>query len=250
MIFASDLEPLGLSTEEAIILLATLELGGSYASVIAKKAKISRVNTYYLLEKLIQKGLITTVKRGKIRFFMPEPPHVLVNQQEEKFKKAQKILPELLSITNTHPFKPKIRTFEGLDGIQEMFRHMLSAKGELVGYTNLEKLKPLMENHLPDHIAINKKATLKRRLLSPKSKTGLKFMGKYYPFDRTEILFINPENFPFENDISVYDNFVSIISLNPKEPIGVLIESTANANTQRAIFNLAWLGATSFVAQN
>jgi len=250
MITASDLEPLGLSPDEAIIFLSTLELGGGYASTIAQKSKIPRVNTYHVLEKLIKKKLIKPINRGKVKFFMPEPPQVLVNQQEEKFQQAKQLLPELLSITNTHPFKPKIQSFEGLENLQILFGHMLQAKSELIGYTNLEKMNTLMHNHLPVHLKKSKKSTIKRRLLSPKSKTGMTFMHDYYPLERTEILFINPEAFPFENDISIYDDFVAIISLNPQEPIGVLIESAAHAHTQRSIFNLAWLGATSFVAQN
>ena len=51
----SDLEQLGLNKEEAKIYLAVLELGGSYVSVIAKKAKVHRVACYYTLEKLTKK---------------------------------------------------------------------------------------------------------------------------------------------------------------------------------------------------
>lgn len=250
MVTTSDLEILGLSPDEATIFLSTLELGGGYASTIAQKSKIPRVNTYHILEKLIKKELINPIKRGKVKFFMPEPPQVLINQQEEKFRHAQQLLPELLSISNTHPFKPKIQAFEGLDQLEKLFSHMLDAKGELIGYTNLEKLATLTKENLPKHLKKSQKATIKRRLLSPKSESGIKFMHDHYPLDRTEILFINPDTFPFENDISIYDNFVTIISLNPQEPIGVLIESATHAHTQRSIFNLAWLGATSFVAQN
>ena len=250
MILASDLESFGLTHDEATVFLATLELGGGYASTIAQKSKIPRVNTYHLLEKLIKKELIQPIKRGKVKFFMPEPPQVLLNQQEEKFKRAKQLLPELLSITNTHPFKPKIQSFEGLDQLETLFTNRLEAKGELIGYTNLEKLATLMRKHLPKHVKKSKNALVRRRLLSPKSTHGMEFMHDYYPLDRTEILFINPDVFPFENDIFIYDNFVAILSLNPVEPIGVLIESAAHAHTQRSIFNLAWLGATSFVAQN
>ena len=60
---------------------------------------------------------------------------------------------------------------------------------------------------------------------------------------------MNPNEFAFENQISIYDNFVAIMSLNPDELTGVLIESAVYARTQKAIFDLSWLGATSFVAQ-
>ncbi len=254
MILASDLELLGLSTDEANVFIATLELGGGYASTIAQKSKIPRVNTYHTLEKLIKKGLITPIKRGKVKFFMPEPPQVLLNQQEEKFKQAKKLLPELLSITNNHPFKPKIQSYEGLDGIKTIFDQTNEAKGEILGYTNLEKLQKLLPDYLPEYIEKSLQNKIKKRVITPKTDDALNHIKKYYPKDYPqeliEIFFVNPDNFPFENHISIYDDFVAIISLNPEEQIGVLIESAAHAKTQRTIFNLAWLGATSFVAGN
>jgi len=39
------------------------------------------------------------------------------------------------------------------------------------------------------------------------------------------------------------------MNLNEKNPIGVLIENTELFRTQKAIFDLAWLGATSFITQ-
>lgn len=249
-----ELEELGLSTDEASIFVATLELGGGYASTIAKKTKIHRVNCYHLLEKLRKKGLILPVQRGKIQFFTAEPPQVLINQHEEKLKRARRLLPELLSITNTHPFKPKIRTFEGAEGIMAIFDQTLEAKGEILGYTNLEALGKLLPNYLPTYLQKSLQKKIKQRLISPKTDEATQFIDRYYPKDYSkelvEILFVNPHSFPFETHLSLYGNFVAIISLNPEEPIGVLIESVAHAKTQRTMFNLAWLGATSFVAQN
>ncbi len=249
-----DLQQFGLAKDEAKVLIATLELGGGYASTIAKKARVPRVNCYHLLEKLTKKKLVVPVQRGKVQFFMPEPPQAFLNQQERRYKRAQELLPELLSITNTHPFKPKIRAFEGLDGIKEIFDQTTKAKGEILGYTNLEKIQKLLPDYLPGHIEKSLKAKVKKRLISPKSEAALNHTKKYYPpnFPREllEIFFVNPKNFPFENHISIYDNTVAIISLNPEEQIGVLIESASHAKTQRTIFNLAWLGATSFVVQN
>ncbi|PIZ73384.1 hypothetical protein COY07_02050 [Candidatus Peregrinibacteria bacterium CG_4_10_14_0_2_um_filter_43_11] len=90
-------------------------------------------------------------------------------------------------------------------------------------------------------------------MLSPLTKKALRYLDHYYPknYDKnlTEILFINPQEYPFEYEVNIYDHFVSMISLNADEPIGIIMESALYAKTQRSIFNLAWLGATSFVAR-
>ncbi|MDD3862222.1 MAG: hypothetical protein PHP74_05065, partial [Candidatus Gracilibacteria bacterium] len=46
----------------------------------------------------------------------------------------------------------------------------------------------------------------------------------------------------FENQISIYNNKVSIIHLEKGEEYGVILESKDVADMQRAIFELAWGG--------
>lgn len=250
---AQSLEEFGLNPEEAKVYIALLELGGAYASTIASKAAIPRVNCYYVLEKLRKKGFLTTNLKGKAKFFVPEPPQVLVNQMESRYQKAQKLLPNLLALTKEHAFKPIIRSYEGRDGIKAIFEQTLKAESELLGYTNLEALGDLLPNYLSQYGEKLMERQLKTRFLSPSTRAARAFTETFYPHDfpqeLIEILFVNPKEFPFENHISIYDNFVAIVSLDPEELMGILIESSVYAGTQRAIFNLSWLGATAFVAQ-
>ncbi|MEK9159937.1 MAG: helix-turn-helix domain-containing protein [Patescibacteria group bacterium] len=247
------LQEFGLSEEEAQVYLTVLELGGSFASTIASKAKIARVNCYYVLESLRKRGLVTANFKGKVKFFVAEPPQVLVNQMEEQYQSAKKLLPELLSVTNALAFKPIIRSYEGIDGIKTIFEQTLEAKSEVLGYTNLEALGKLLPDYLPSYTEKLVKRRIKTRLLSPSTEEARQFIKRFYPKkypeELVEILFVNPKEFRFENQISIYDNSAAIMSLNPDELIGVHIESAVYARTQRAVFNLAWLGATAFVAQ-
>jgi len=250
----SDLEQLGLSEEEAKVYMAVLELGGSFVSAIAKKAKIHRVSCYHTLDKLVKKGIISSFTKDDIKYFSIDSPKILVNQIEEKLHKAQKILPELLSITNTMAYKPKIQYYEGLRGIKNIFEDTLTAKDELLGYTNLAELPEVVtEEYLMDYAKAKIDKGIKTRMLSPISKHALKYTKQYYPkgFDKNlvEIFFINPKEFMFDYEINIYGNKVSLVSLNPDELMGMIIESPLYAKTQRSIFNLAWLGATSFVAR-
>lgn len=253
MSLQSELVQLGLSEEEAKIYLILLEIGGAFASTIASKSHLPRVNTYYILEQLRKKGLLTVNLKGKVKFFIPEPPQVLVNQIEGQFISAKRLLPELLTVAHEQAFKPIIRSYEGLEGIKAIFDQTLEAKSEVLGYTNLEALGRLLPNYLPSYTQKLVKHHIKSRLLSPSTEEARRFVEDFfpeeYPEELLEILFVNPKEFNFENQIVIYDHSVAIISLNPQELMGVLIESAVHARTQRAIFNLAWLGATSFVAQ-
>ena len=52
---------------------------------------------------------------------------------------------------------------------------------------------------------------------------------------------IDIERFPFKNQINIFGNKIMIASY--RDLMGVIIESKNIADTQRAIFELAWMGA-------
>ncbi len=250
----SDLQSLGMTEEEAKVYLAVLELNGSFVSAIAKRARVNRVGCYYTLDNLVKKGLLTSFAKNKIKYYSAESPRVLVNLMEEKFERAQKLLPELMSLTSSLAYKPKIQYFEGLQGIKTIFEDTLNATGEIVGYTNLDELpKVIPADYIRDYAERKIEKGIRTRMLSPLTPQATGYLEKYYPKDYdsrlTEILFINAEQYPFEYEINIYDHFVSVISLSKEELIGMIFESPLYAKTQRSIFNLAWLGATSFVAR-
>lgn len=251
---ALDLKELGMSDEEAKVYLAIVELGGGYVSTIAKKANVHRVACYHTLGKLLERGIITSLNKNNIKFFTIEDVKIVVDKQRELLKKAERLMPELSALVNKSAYRPKTQYYEGINSIKHIFEDTLTTKKELLGYTNLASLpKVLPEDFLKDYAKRKTDLGIKTRMLSPISKDGLKYLKRYYPADfdpnLVEILFVNPRQFPFEYEINIYGDKVAIISLNPDEMIGLIIESHIYANTERTIFNLAWLGATSFVAK-
>ncbi len=249
----STLTKLGLSEEESKVYIALLELGTGVASTVAKQAKIPRVNCYHHLENLITKGLVSSYEQNAVKHFTAESPETLVEQQKEKLGVAEGLIPQLLSLSHALAYKPKIRFVEGIEGIKALYNEVAQTKDELVGYTDLKHFAKLFPDFMKEYCARKVKNRVKMRMISPSSPEALSFAKDFYPkkFDQSllEIFFVNPKEFPFENDIVIYENKVAIVSLNPKELIGVVIESPVYAKTEKAIFGLAWLGATAFVAK-
>ncbi len=249
----AELTQLGLSQEEAKVYLATLELGGSYASNIATKAKVNRATCYHTLNNLKKKGFLNSFNKGKVLWFNAEPPQVIANIQEEKLEKAKELIPQLLSISNTLAFKPKMRFYEGIEGVKTIFEDILKTKDELLGYTNISALGELFAEYFKKFCKKKIENKIKTRNISPSTNNATKLIEQFYPKDYdknlVEILLVNKDEFYFENDISIYENKVAVVSLNPDEVIGLIIESPTLAKSMRSIFNLAWLGATAFVAR-
>lgn len=248
-----DFEHLDLTEKEGKVYIALLELGGGYVSAVARRAGLPRVNCYHTLENLVKKGLVNFITKNKVRFYTAEPPQKIINVLEEKTNYAKKILPELLSITNALAFKPKIKYYEGLEGIKNILEDTLTAKKELLGYSNLKGVSEIFGDYIKIYAEKKIKKHIKTRLICPSSKEAFSYVKNFYPKnfppELIEILFINPKEFWFEHEITIYDNKVAVISLNKEESIGMIFESPMYAKSQTAIFNLAWLGASSFIAR-
>jgi len=249
----TDLLKLGLTNEEAKIYLACLEINGGPVSIIARKAGLHRVSCYHTLENLLEKRLLSQHNKNGVKCFAPEPPEQLEQLAKEKVNIAKGLLPELKSLASSLKFKPKIRFYEGRDGVERVFTESLSAEEEILGYTNLKIVTEFFPNFFRGYTHERLKKEIKTRYLSPNTVETVHvidpFLPEKYDPNLIEILLVNKDQFPFENEVLIFGDTVGIVSLNPDELLGILVESSTFAQTMKAVFDLAWLGATAFVAK-
>ena len=249
----AELLKLGLSDEEIKIYLACLEINGGPVSVIARKAGVNRVSAYHTLENLLKKRLLSLYNRNGVKCFAPEAPEKLEELMLEKVHLAKALLPQLKSLAKVQGFRPKIRFYEGMDGIERVFNESLSSEGEILGYTNLKQVIDQIPVFFKDYTSKRLKKEIKSRYLSPNTVESVHAIDPFLPkgFDPNliEILLVNKAQFPFDNDILIFGNSVGIVSLNPDERLGLIVESPTLSQTMKAVFDLAWLGATAFVAK-
>jgi sugar-specific transcriptional regulator TrmB len=256
MSIESDLRFLGLSYDEAKIYLACLEYGPLSTSSIARITQIGRTNCYHHTEKLAKKGLLAVSQKGGNKSFSAENPQIIINKQKERLNIANQVLPELLALSSQNPQKPKIRFFEGPEGIQNIFGKMLEVGGkEIMSFSNFRKLSEFFagSDFLQKHFSERIENKIKTRFISPRDEMSEEFIQNFFPKDYPkkylEVFLISDTVFAFESEISIFPGFIAISNLSPKNPIGVLIENPELYHTQKAIFDLAWLGATSFITQ-
>ncbi len=125
-----QLKKLGFSDGEAKVYISALELGETTVVRIAKKAKLERTTTYGLVENLKKRGLLSVHKKNGKTSLTAENPKKLKLEIEEKGNFVDRILPELLSITNTIDKKPVINFYEDKEGIYDIYRETLLFKNE------------------------------------------------------------------------------------------------------------------------
>lgn len=228
---------IGLTEKEAKVYLACIEKGNSPVSHIAEAAGINRVTTYSILEKLVQKGLVSFFTKKKIKYFSAADPEIVVEEYEKRAKELKSALPDLKRLTG-QTSHPQIRFFEGLDGIKTIYADTLSSKTDILNYSNSDEIRKHWPNYDTEYVKKRAKKEIFLKGLAPKDQAGEKVHKEDKKYHREMRLL--PENqFDFTNEINIYDNKVAIISFN-NELIGMIIESPAIAKSQRAIFNMCW----------
>ena len=252
----TSLEQIGLKENQIKTYLTLLQMGEANIQEIAAKTKIKRTTTYSILDVLVAKGLVVFVDKGYHRAYYAENPKkvsLYFQEKQREIKDQEKrfsdILPELNSLYNVHATKPKIRFYEGVEGLKQIFEETLELKKgeETLAYSSAELVHDYLDEYIKDYLVRRATKGITQRAIvkdSPEARVHQKN-------DKVELrktIIIDGEKFPFSNEINIYANKLSIISY--KELLGVIIESGEISKTQKAIFELAWLGAESLQKRN
>lgn len=243
---------LGLTKDETNIYLILLQYGVQPVAGIAKLTRLGRINCYHHLDKLQKAGFITESQTRKTKHYQAENPQIFINRAKESLNLANDLLPELQALALSSPRQPKVQFFEGEAGIKNIFQAMLAAqRQEIVSFSNLERLSQFDPPWLKEHLKQRLNVQIKSRFIASRTPVTESFKNQFFPdhFDThlLEIFLISPQEFQFESDIVIFPGSIAIMNLDEQQPIGALIQSDELYRTQKAIFDLAWLGATSFI---
>src|SRR3989344_5168876 len=200
-----NLQSAGLDEKEAAAYLALLELGETTMGQLVKKSKLKRTTLYDTVESLKRDGLVSTVKRQKKIIYIAEDPRKIIELLDEKKSSIEKILPELLSITNSLPKKPRIRYFEGIEGIKEVYRDSLRFHNQkLQAWVSEEMIHKFDQKFLDEYFTPTR---LKRGIWDEVIAPDLPEIRKYKGIDaesRRTTKLISADQFPLDAEISLY----------------------------------------------
>ncbi len=238
---------LGLSDKESAVLMALLELGSTTVSKIAARAKLNRTTAYDILESLRSLGLVTPVGDKLKKTYVAEPPETLVAYLEKKSQDYQSkasqiksVLPELKALYNEKGTRPRIRFYEGKEGLETVYEDTLTATEPIRAYASVRNMHATLPDYFPKYYQRRAARKIHIRAILPATPEGIDRAKHDYAESRESRL-VNPEEFNFSPEINIYDNKVAIMSL--AEEFGVIIESKEIAEAQKKIFELAWRGS-------
>lgn len=234
------LEAVGLVDKEAQLYLAGLQLGSAPASDYAKKSGLNRITAYATLEAMVQRGYMTTVKNMRAKWYAPVAPEYLTLEVRKNAEALERSLPELRSLQGAKYRKPRVRFFEGIEGIRHVYQDTLTAKSELLNVANSAVVRRFWSNYDEEYVAERVKRGISLRGIALDDETGKRVHGEDKQRLR-EIRLVPAREFDFTNEINIYDHKVAICSFgSEKELFGIVIESKEVAETQKQIFEMAW----------
>lgn len=250
---------LGLTDKEAKVYTSLLELAEDTVQNISKKSGVNRATTYVILDKLMQYGLTSQVKKGKKTYFVAEDPHELENimdAQQQEVEHRRRFLGDtmnqLVAVYNRKKGKPTVRYFEGEDGLEALDRYRSAASeqpksGIQYGIMPIDIIEKNFGERRKRGLDDRIKAKVHSRLIY--TNTAESFTDAENKKALREAVFLPKELLPINMSLSVLSWGVKIYSLDKTNPYGIVIEDEELAKNMKVIHDLAWIGAETLRKQ-
>jgi len=234
------LEELGLSEAESKVYLALLDSGSTLAGSVIKKTGLHRGTTYQILQRLKEKGLVSSVVKGKKQYFQPAEPQRLMDVLKEKEEKLQEILPALKTKLELSKEKQEVTVYTGVKGIRSVMDKMLeelNPSGEYYDFGVSGLFRNVMGPYWDLWQRKKKKYKIKSQVIfneELKSKSP-ELLQDYHGQAR-----FHPREYSSITDTMIYKDTVILFIWTAKPPIAVVIKNKDNAESYKNQFRFLW----------
>ena len=227
------LQELGLNKRESICYSSLLELGSSRVGDVIKKTGIPSSKIYEILDKLIKKGFVTYVVKNNVKHFQASDPKTLLNHIEERKRKIEEIMPQLL-LKQKLSKKQSVEIFEGQKAIFTLFTDLI----EDAKPNELYLIFSINEENKNEHANLFFKNLAVRRKEKRLNIQLLKNIN-YYVKEKHTKLKLRYTKFNLPQGITIFRNYTIILSW-AESPVAIKIESESFANQLKDFFLELW----------
>ena len=246
----TDLKKIGLTEGEIKVYQALLELGETTRTQLAKKSGISPSKIYDVANRLLEKGIISSVRKNNVIHFSPADPERIkdfLKQKEEELEQEKEIvnqlLPTLLLKYQENLDDTNIEVFQGWEGMKTCFNDIIKTlkKGEFNYIFGASK----GHNSKQADIFFSKYYREKERkgfgtkIIFNENVKGNKKRTEIFYKKPNEIRFLHQDTF---TEINLYKNTVLFIMLLQK-PVVIRVKSEEAAKSFKKFFDTMWESA-------
>jgi sugar-specific transcriptional regulator TrmB len=237
------LEEIGLTKSEVNVYLALLELGSSSTGKIVDKSKASSSKIYEILDKLIQKGLVSFIVKAGIKYFEAAPPGRITDYMKEKEEnlnkqknELKKLIPKLEMQQKLAELKSEATIFKGMKGGETAFRTMINSMekdDEWLAFVIDFKDEKYYDLLTKLHTWRAEKGLKSRLIINQKHKKVGKHREK---LKNTKVKYVSEQS---QAVVNVAGNIV-LLNVMAKEVMVIMIESKEVADSFRNQFEKLW----------
>ena len=239
------LKELGLSDKEVLVFTASVKHGPQAASTIAKKTGLARSTVGFIFEELIAKGFASKQTKSNSTFYSVIDPQHLEHFVLEKIANAKKLysdfketLPFLLSLQNKFSSIPKVRYFEGVEGLCRMLDDFCEKDQTVLYISGHNMMHPKIREYTYEtYMPISNKHANKNKIILNDGNLSRQY-SKIAKDAYDEFIFVDEKVCQFTLTTAIYGNKVAFWSYDPADMSGVIIENSLIAENMRNIFNI------------
>jgi sugar-specific transcriptional regulator TrmB len=237
------IQQLGYKPNEVKVYLSVLAMGECTISDIAKRVKLPRTSVQMIVDTLHQHGLMSFYVKRRYRYWTAESPERLLTKEREREIALRSVMPELIALRHRGDVKPTVKVFTGTEEIKLIHDDIIDTRHNVLAIIAWERWTALLgERYTNDFIERRAQHFLHMRLLVTESEATDIIKKR----DATELrtTHLLPEHTAFGTTTFIYANKVALITLNEKQPTGVVIDDPDIRHTMEIFFEEIWKQGT------
>lgn len=232
------LEEFGLTETEEKVYLSLIKLGESPASEVIKKTQLHRTTIYDVLERLIEKGLVSFIIKNKIKYYLTASPSKFEdlaleekNKAERKIQSAKKIMNEISTFKKEDKEKLIVQLFVGDKGLKTVMDDIIQEGKDYFILGSEGRLSNTLPNYAEQWAEKRRKKKIKAKIIYVERTNAPKWV-------LNEIRYI-PKEYTSPVSTTIYGKKV-LIFLDESPVSMILIESEKVAKAYKNYFDLLW----------
>ena len=231
MSIENTLENLGFSPNEIKVFLTLNDHGSLKAGRIAKLSKIDRSSCYNALKSLTEKGLVSYVNIGQVKWFQSTGPRRLLDYVKEQEESVKEILPILQERHKVKKIEGQVRLFKGIKGVKSIFLDIARTGKDNFVFGSEGYFSEVMPAFALQFERLKKENKVRTKLILRKGRKKLDTKTSEYKY--------LPKVAESPAVTNIYADKIAII-IWTDEPEGIIIENAAAAKAYKSFFNILW----------
>jgi len=226
----------GLRPRQAKVYLATLEVGSGPILKIARQAGLARSTTEVVLISLLEKGLVSSFKKKRVRYFSADDPHTIVSSLKEKTTIMERALPKFMAVYGSKKSRPTVRFYEGKKGMKIILDEILNEAERLISFGSPADLFATLED-FPEFVKKRVELKIPVKVImrdSPKARERKALA----PQQLREVRLMS-EDYEYHGLFYIWNDKIAMFSFG-EDLSAIVIESKELTEMQKAAFNFMW----------